>query len=331
LTGACASLVILRAAQPPLDVLTPVGGLPTSITAAFENPRAYVETSTGETLVLDAGSHSVFLIDARRTAARKILQPGAEWGRILRPSAFSLGAHDIFAIADSPGNFDRIQYFATSGARLGGFYPPGRGGARITVGPLTLNGIGAMQFSGQRFLFNAPETGGLVEEVAPDGNPIRSVGVLRSSGTESDRSLQLMLNVGLPVIDPTGGIYFVFQTGVPLFRKYDTDGRLLFERHIEGPEIDARIQSIPTVWPARPAGSAAMPYVPALVQTAAVDPLGRLWISLVDSVTYVYAPDGEKLRTVRFDAAGLLAPTSFFFAVRNRLLITPGCYEFSSR
>ena len=59
------------------------------------------------------------------------------------------------------------------------------------------------------------------------------------------------MNVGLPLGAPGGGFYFVFMAGVPMFRKYDAHGRLLFERHIEGPELDAACRRC------RPPGSAA--------------------------------------------------------------------------
>ena len=70
------------------------------------------------------------------------------------------------------------------------------------------------------------------------------------------------------------------------------------------------------------------PFVEPLVRTAAVDGRGRLWVSLVEPVTYVYGTDGEKLRTVEFRAAGVIAPSSLFFTPGGRLLVTPGCYEF---
>jgi len=41
-----------------------------------------------------------------------------------------------------------------------------------------------------------------------------------------------------------------------------------------------------------------------LVRTAAVDPSGRLWVSLVEPYTYVYDREGHKIRTVQFKAAG---------------------------
>ena len=45
------------------------------------------------------------------------------------------------------------------------------------------------------------------------------------------------------------GFYFVFQAGEPLFRKYDAAGKLLFERHAEGRELDEFVRGLPTTWP----------------------------------------------------------------------------------
>ena len=42
----------------------------------------------------------------------------------------------------------------------------------------------------------------------------------------------------MPLVDPTGGFFFVFQTGEPVFQKYDAAGELVFERRIAGREID---------------------------------------------------------------------------------------------
>src|SRR5262249_53275406 len=150
----------------------------------------------------------------------RVVATGPEWGHILKPSAFAMGSDDIFAIADTPGPFDRIQYFSTSGALLGQFFPPGAPATRLTIGSVILNGIGAMQFTGKTFLFNSPNTGALMMEVSADGHPIRSIGALRPTGHEGDRALHIALNAGLPLVSPVGGFYFVFQTGLPMFRKY---------------------------------------------------------------------------------------------------------------
>ena len=114
-----------------------------------------------------------------------------------------------------------------------------------------------------------------------------------------------------------------------MFRKYDAQGALRFERHIEGVEIDAALAVMPTRWPARPQDGS-RPFAPSLVQTAAVDPQGRLWISLTAGYTYVYDQRGDKSRTVQFQASSLVSPVSLFFARGRRVLVTPGCYEFST-
>ena len=133
-------------------------------------------------------------------------------------------------------------------------------------------------------------------------------------------------------MNPKGRFYFVFQAGAPIFRKYDQSGRLLFERHIEGPELDGVIRSLPTTWPRRRTDSGSeLPLILPTIRTAAVDPDGNLWVALNVPYTYMYDPDGEKLRTVQFRGAGILTPTSLFFASPSVLLVTPGCYEFTVR
>jgi len=74
-----------------------------------------------------------------------------------------------------------------------------------------------------------------------------------------------------------------------------------------------------------------MPIANPLVRTAAVDRLGRLWIALNVPYTYVYDAQGNKVRTVQFDATGPIVTRSLFFADRDRVLVTPGCYEFASK
>jgi hypothetical protein len=113
-------------------------------------------------------------------------------------------------------------------------------------------------------------------------------------------------------------------------RRYDAQGTLLYERHIEGPELDGVLTAMPSSWPRRggPGEGRELPLILPAVRTAAVDPSGDLWIALAVPYTYVYDSDGEKKRTVQFSAAGTVSPTSLFFAANGRLLVTPGCYEF---
>jgi hypothetical protein len=92
--------------------------------------------------------------------------------------------------------------------------------------------------------------------------------------------------------------------------------------------VDPYLAALPTRWPTRRVEDRELPLVQPAVRAAAVDPRGRLWVSLVEPYTYVYDTQGDKIRTIQFRAAGLIAPTSLFFTNDSRLLVTPGCYEF---
>jgi sugar lactone lactonase YvrE len=72
------------------------------------------------------------------------------------------------------------------------------------------------------------------------------------------------------------------------------------------------------------------PFVRPTVRTAAVDRGGNLWVSLAVPYTYVYGPDGDKIRTVQFRGAGPLMPNSLSFGAGGRLLVTPGLFEFDT-
>ena len=327
--GVVAAAALTPASPIAPEVLRATGGLPAHVVGKFREPIAFAAAKTGEYLVLDSRAHTVYVIDRSGEPVRQTLPIGLEQGKILSPAALSLAPNDIFAVADAPKGDERIQYFTLAGETLGAFYLPPRATPRAAISMRVLGSVNSMTFTGRTFLINQPESGALISELDTTGAVVRQIGSLRVTSHEADRDLHIALNVGLPLPDPTGGFYFVFQTGVPMFRKYAADGRLLFQRHIEGVEIDAAIQSLPTTWPKRPTGTGMFPVVPPLVRTATVDPNGRLWVSLFEPFTYVYSPQGDKVRTVQLEGASVLRATSLFFASPKRLLVTPGCYEFT--
>ena len=155
------------------------------------------------------------------------------------------------------------------------------------------------------------------------------MGQLRKTGHESDRDLHLAWNAGIPIADPNGGFFFVFMAGAPAFRKFDEKGTLLYERAIQGNEIDPLVAAIPDRWPRRSPGE--LPLVAPIVRTAAVDRSGRLWVSFIVPFTYVFDAQGEKIRTVQFRGAGIVSPSSLWFNQQGRVLVTPGCYEFEPK
>ena len=312
-----------------VEILRSTGGLAADVVGLFQEPAAFQRAPDGDYLVLDRRGHVVYRVPPAGIGATKIVQIGPESGRIIGPSAFVL-AGDRFMVADAPERRERVQLFDLDGTRVSGFWLPGRATPRITVGALTLSGVSSLQWTGRSILMSQPELGGLMTEFTLGGQPFRTFGVFRNTGHEADRDVHLALNSGLPLVDPIGGYYFVFHAGLPVFRKYNADGRLLFERHIEGPELDVMIQALPTTWPQRPDETGReLPLIRPTIRTAAVDPDGNLWVSLGVPYTYVYDRNGEKIRTIQFQAAGTVSPNSFFFESRDRLLVTPGCYIFT--
>jgi hypothetical protein len=253
---------------------------------------------------------------------------GAEEGRIIDPTAFAVEPDGSFVVADAPNGRERIQIFSPAGFRIGGFMLPGRLTTRVTLDNVVLNGIGTLQYTGTAILMSQPETGALIAEYTLAGGVNRLIGNLRKTGHESDRDLHLAFNSGIPLVDPAGGFYFVFQTGEPAFRKYDREGRLIFERRIDGREIDPLVQNLPTSWPRRRTSEGEVPLVGPTIRAAAVDRASNLWIAFILPYTYVYDRDGDKIRSLQFRSAGIVTPNSLFFGKSGRLLVTPGLVEF---
>lgn len=308
-----------------------VAAIPADLAGRFRDPIGFQQAASGQYFVFDRRAHTVYGIDEERTSIWEIVKIGAEPGRIIDPTAFSVEPNGTFVVADAPNNRERIQIFSPAGFRLGGFALPGRSRPRVQFNSFVLNGIGSLQYTGSSILMSQPETGALIAEYTLSGGVNRIFGALRATGHEDDPELHLALNSGFPLIDPQGGFLFVFQTGEPVFRKYDRAGHLVFERHIEGREIDDVVARLPTTWPRRKTSEGELPLVTPTVRAAAVDAAGHLWVSFVAPYTYVYDRDGDKMRAVQFRAAGIISPNGLFFGHNGRLLATPGLYEFDAR
>ena len=325
-----AALVGSATARQP-ESLRSVGGLPAHIAGRFTELTLCRQAADGTFFVFDRRSHTVFNVARTADEPREIVRIGAEPGRILRPYAFDMAADGSFVVADAPGGRGRVQFFMTTGSRLGGFALPGREVPLVTFDGLVLSGLGSLVYNGRSIFVSRPESGSLVTELGVDGVSARTFGALRTTGHEQDRDLHLALNSGLVVINPEGGFYFVFVGGVPMFRKYDASGTLTFERHVEGIEVDEYMRNRPTTWPRRKTADREIPAVRPIVRAAAADANGNLWVSLDVPYTYVYDRTGDKQRVVQFRAAGLIAPTNLSFTQTGRILATPGCFLFEPR
>ena len=319
--------VVSVAARAPV-VIRATAAFPVEIAGRFEQPTALQPAPGGAFYVFDRRGHTVFKVNAARTLVEPLVTVGAETGRVLRPSAFSAAAAGSFAVADAPLERERVQVFNAQGQRIAGFELPSRALPRVMLDSVVLNGVGSLHFTGQRILISQPEHGGAISEYDLYGQSQRTIGRLRPTGHEADRELHLAMNAAIPLAARDGGFWVVFQAGAPMFRRYDAAGVLLFERRIEGRELDRHLASLPSVWPGRRIGEQEIPLVTPTVRSAAIDADGHLWVSFVLPYVHEYDEDGDKLRTVQLHAAGVLAPTSLAFAPNGRLLVTPGLYEF---
>jgi len=312
------------------DTIRSIGGLPAHVAGRFTELTLCRQAADGTFFVFDRRSHTVFHVPPSGEP-REIVQIGAEPGRILRPYAFDLASDGSFVVADAPQGRGRVQFFTASGSRLGGFALPGRELPFVTFDGLVLSGLGSLVYNGRSIFLSRPESGALVTELGVDGVSARTFGTLRATGYEQERDLHFALNSGLIVINPAGGFYYVFAAGIPMFRKYDAFGTLLFERHIEGSELDDYMRTRPTSWPRRKTAEGEIPAVRPIVRSAAADAAGNLWLSLDVLATYVYDGNGDKTRVVRLRAPGMSAPNHMSFTAAGRLLATPGCYLFDPK
>ena len=329
LAAAVGLLALPARAALQIDTLAATASLPPHVLSAFDDPLGFERQPDGSYVVFDQRGHTVYAVDAARDAVRTLVAIGQEGGRIIEPRGFDTGADGRFVVADAPRGVERLQTFGPDGRRLAGFTLPGRPTMSVSDGGWVLSGVGTVQLTPRgTLLLSLPESGALFTEYSIGGRPQRGIGVLRETGYEDQRDLHMAMNAGFPLVDPTGGYYFVFAAGAPRFRKYDAFGRLQFERHIEGRELDPLLAGLPQVWPTRDVDRREVPYVQPTVRAAAVDAGGSLWVSLAVPYTYVYDSHGDKARTVQFRGAGIVSPASLSFAEGGRLLVTPGAYEF---
>jgi hypothetical protein len=232
------------------DVLRSTGAIPAHVAGRFREATGFQQSASGQYFVFDRRAHTVFGVDEAQSSSWEIIQIGAESGRIIDPSAFAVEPNGTFVVADAPNGRERIQIFTPAGFRIGGFLLPGRMRPRVTLESFVLNGIGSLQYTGTSILMSQPETGGLITEYTLGGIPNRTIGNLRRTGYEQDRELHFALNSGIPLVDPSGGFLFVFQTGEPVFQKYDRDGGW-------SSSVASRVRSrrgdqpAPTTWPRR--------------------------------------------------------------------------------
>ncbi|MGE0450072.1 MAG: hypothetical protein AB7Q29_10885 [Vicinamibacterales bacterium] len=311
------------------EVLQPFRSIPPQIAGRFREARGFQQSATGQYYVFDRRAHMVYGVDQRFEGLWEIVQIGAEPGRVLDPTALAVAPDGSFVVADAPNALARIQVFTPAGFRIAGFAIDQAARPRLMIGNMVTSGIASLQYTGTSILLSQPETGALISEYTVTGQPSRAIGALRRTGHEDDRDIHIALNSGIPLVAPSGGLWFVFQAGLPVFRRYGEGGDLQFERQMQGLELDEVIATLPSTWPRNPLDGE-LPLIRPTVRAATVDRAGRLWVSFEAGFTYVFDADGDKVAVLRFRGAGEVSPTTLFFGNDNQLLVTPGLHEFVS-
>ena len=98
-----------------LENLRPSRSLPPHVVGQFRDPSVFQQSTSGEYLIFDRGSQSVYRVDRQAESATEIVNIGPEEGHILGASAFDVGPNDRFVVADAPNGRERVQIFDVTG------------------------------------------------------------------------------------------------------------------------------------------------------------------------------------------------------------------------
>src|SRR5262245_17125978 len=93
-----AALAAVRISPGTVDVLKSVAALPPHLVGLFRDPIGFQQTANGDYYVFDRRGHTVYLVDEPATNARRLVQIGAEDGRLIEPSAFDVATNGSFAV-----------------------------------------------------------------------------------------------------------------------------------------------------------------------------------------------------------------------------------------
>jgi len=84
------------------DVLRSSGAVPANVAGRFRDAAGFQQSASGQYFVFDRRAHAVFGVDPAQSSSWEIIQIGAEAGRIIDPTAFSVAQDGSFVVADAP-------------------------------------------------------------------------------------------------------------------------------------------------------------------------------------------------------------------------------------
>jgi hypothetical protein len=228
--------------------------------------------------------HSVIVLNERFEIQKEIGGIGSAPGRLFRPGAIDVSEDGTIYVQD--GGNERIQSFSKDGTHL------------ATFGTEQYMGFAAG--TEDEIYLGQPQKGALISAYSREGKLLRSFGTLKlysdSYGEEfkdQNEKFSNGINRVRLSVDKDGNILVSFML-IPLIQKYTRNGHLIFEQRLEGPEIDALMQSS--------GGRLTMSmdgFAEEVIALEAVPrPNGEIGVVLTDRSIYVADQSGKRLRVL---------------------------------
>lgn len=206
-------------------------GTPVSLEEMFRSVSlsVYDVTSFGSRYYIsDARANRVLVVNDKMQAEKSIGRIGSGPGELIHPGNIGVAGDGTLFVHD--GGNERIERFSVNGDYLGEF-PVG-----------TYEGFGVS--NAKEIYLGQPENGSLVTVYSETGERLRSFGKLKKFSevygrqyADKDELYRVAVNRVRLFVDRAGNVYVSFMLA-PIIQKYDSTGALLFERRLEGEEID---------------------------------------------------------------------------------------------
>lgn len=270
----------------------------------------------GKYLLTDVKRNRVLIVKDNMEVEREFGMIGSGPGRLLHPGYIDVARDGTIYVND--GGNERIVKFTSAGDYLGEFQVTTYEG--LAVG--TENEI----FLGQ------PQDDRLVTVYSSSGKKLRSFGQLKkfseiygAAFADNDALYKTALNQVRLSTDKDGNLYVSFML-IPLIQKYSPQGKLLFERKLEGPEIDRLMENIQKrkyITGNRDGAEGRIIALDPVIEPAT----GNILVPLVDGSIYVADRDGNKLALLHpqwpEQATRTFYPYVAGLGAKGELLVTP--------
>ena len=251
---------------------------------------------------------------------------------MLEPTAFDLAPDGRLSSPMRRTGASGCRSSTSPATGLTGFTLPGRARRRASASAASRSAASARwRFSADGVALNQPETGALITEYGLAGTPLRSIGALRTTGHEADRQLHLAMNTGIPLPHPAGGYYSSslpgrrFSAATMPAARWCSSGSC---RAASSIRCDAGAEEVAAARPSTaPKSRWSCPtFRSGGRRIRRRQPLGGVCDA---GHLRIRRPTARKSAPCSSVAAGLVPPHEPLLRRGRRLLVTPGCYEFS--